>query len=80
MFIRNIMGVLRMKTTCDSCKEVKKAITKKGIGKKFFLLCLDCIENLKWTQASLRSGTNEILERLPERFKRVSQYSVTSIE
>ena len=69
-----------MKCICDSCKQMKKDIVKKEIGKRFFLLCPECIINLRWTQASLRSGTNKILETMPTKFKRASQFSVTPIE
>jgi hypothetical protein len=67
------------KGICECCREGKNQRTKKEIGKKFFLLCDECIASLKFTQACLRSGTDKILETMPERFRRVSQFSVTSI-
>jgi len=73
------MNKFPTKGVCDCCKVVKNERTKKPIGKRFFLLCVDCIENLKWTQASLKSGTNKILKTMPERFRRSSQFSVTPI-
>lgn len=68
------------KGVCECCQQRKNERTKKEIGKKFFLLCNDCIESLKWTQACLKSGTTKLLENLPKRFIRATQFSVTAID
>jgi hypothetical protein len=74
------MDTFPTKGVCECCEKVKNERTKKSIGKKFFLLCDECIESLKWTQACLKSGTNKLLEKCPDKYERVSNFSVQAIE
>jgi ssDNA-binding Zn-finger/Zn-ribbon topoisomerase 1 len=73
---------------CDGCGKnkmdcQKKKITKlrgKGEDDGAYVFCPECIEDMKWTQACLRLGSEQLLSRLAKTHRRMTQFSVTLCE
>ncbi len=66
--------------TCSCCKQSKKNTKLQKINSRFFDLCSECIESLRWTQACLKSGTDLLVKKMPEKYQRVSKFSVSACE
>ena len=65
---------------CCTCFKNKQVTVNKRVGKGFYDFCPECWEDMKWTQASLRSGTDKLTTKYPDKYIKNSQFSVISEE
>ena len=65
---------------CYCCYKFKKDTKLQKVNTKFFNLCPECIESLKWTQACLRIGTEKLVSDMPNKWQRATKFSVTACE
>jgi hypothetical protein len=66
--------------TCECCQKKDKTVKTQQLNNRMYWLCAECLLSLQWTQSCLKLGTEKILKDFPEKYKRVSKFSVTAIE